>query len=408
MREREPDRADNKEMETTEKLGLKKPGESDYYNVADQNENMDRLEAAIEERLEKTSLATAAANGVMAAADKAKLDGIEAGANNYVHPGSGTNPHGTTKADVGLGNADNTADAQKIVRGMKVHLGLGATGLVEANTNMNSVLEAIRTKMGYGHMIAWLHRNTDAVYLTDAPSSYGIVAVFYGANAPSWIRALFIEGNNIYSYDPNNGAWNRTDAGNANTAYVVKALYTNIAVGLSNDGGIFCSHSLNDQNVNAGGVDNTTYLGAGDYRWKAVFAASGTIQTSDARYKKDVERIDAKQAAAFLMALNPSWYKYIDGDSGRRHAGLIAQEVKEAMTEAGIEDCGAYIREPLRGGAGQAAEEENVMYALRYDEFIAPMVAVMQEQERRIAALEERIAAMEDGQAAMKGGGETE
>lgn len=35
--------------------------------------------------------------------EKTKLSGIETGANNYVHP-TGTNPHGTTKANVGLGS----------------------------------------------------------------------------------------------------------------------------------------------------------------------------------------------------------------------------------------------------------------------------------------------------------------
>lgn len=39
--------------------------------------------------------------------EKNKLNGIESGANKYVHPGSGTNPHGTTKSDVGLGNVGN-------------------------------------------------------------------------------------------------------------------------------------------------------------------------------------------------------------------------------------------------------------------------------------------------------------
>lgn len=38
--------------------------------------------------------------------EKNKLAGIATGANNYVHP-SGTNPHGTTKADVGLGSVLN-------------------------------------------------------------------------------------------------------------------------------------------------------------------------------------------------------------------------------------------------------------------------------------------------------------
>lgn len=49
-------------------------------------------------------------------AEKNKLNGIESGANKYVHPGSGTNPHGTTKSDVGLGNVDNTADVNKSVK----------------------------------------------------------------------------------------------------------------------------------------------------------------------------------------------------------------------------------------------------------------------------------------------------
>lgn len=42
-----------------------------------------------------------------------KVNGTET--NVYTHP-SGTNPHGTTKSDVGLGNVDNTADADKSVK----------------------------------------------------------------------------------------------------------------------------------------------------------------------------------------------------------------------------------------------------------------------------------------------------
>lgn len=45
---------------------------------------------------------TTSANGFMSATDKVKLEGIATNANNYIHPGSGTNPHGTTKSDVGL------------------------------------------------------------------------------------------------------------------------------------------------------------------------------------------------------------------------------------------------------------------------------------------------------------------
>lgn len=55
-------------------------------------------------------VATTSTNGLMSSTDKTKLDGVEAGANKYVHP-TGTNPHGTTKADVGLGNVTNESKA---------------------------------------------------------------------------------------------------------------------------------------------------------------------------------------------------------------------------------------------------------------------------------------------------------
>lgn len=51
--------------------------------------------------------ATTTISGFMSASDKTKLNDIAANANNYVHPGSGTNPHGTNKLDVGLGSVQN-------------------------------------------------------------------------------------------------------------------------------------------------------------------------------------------------------------------------------------------------------------------------------------------------------------
>ena len=87
------------------------------------------------------SAATTGAPGFMSAADKTKLDGVAASANNYVHPTTDGNRHVpataagdvneflksnsvaggapawavVTKTDVGLGNVDNTSDASKPV-----------------------------------------------------------------------------------------------------------------------------------------------------------------------------------------------------------------------------------------------------------------------------------------------------
>lgn len=64
---------------------------------------------------DKVILATKSNDGLMSKSDYSKLSGVEAGANKYVHPGNGTNPHGTTKSDVGLGSVDNTSDMDKPV-----------------------------------------------------------------------------------------------------------------------------------------------------------------------------------------------------------------------------------------------------------------------------------------------------
>lgn len=55
------------------------------------------------------------------------------------HIGNGSNPHGVTKAQVGLGNVDNTADSSKVVKGLldyndanrTIYIGYAGSGLTE-------------------------------------------------------------------------------------------------------------------------------------------------------------------------------------------------------------------------------------------------------------------------------------
>lgn len=94
-------------MKTTGNLGLKKPDGTDIVDITDLNGNMDILDTAVKavqdhaadtvkhitatERTAwnakaSTSVATTTAAGLMAGADKSKLDSVAQGANNYVHP----------------------------------------------------------------------------------------------------------------------------------------------------------------------------------------------------------------------------------------------------------------------------------------------------------------------------------
>ncbi len=74
-------------MKTTGNLGLKKPDGTDIVDIADLNSNMDTLDTEV------TKLASTTVPGRMSAADKVKLNGIAAGANNYTHPTGDGNLH---------------------------------------------------------------------------------------------------------------------------------------------------------------------------------------------------------------------------------------------------------------------------------------------------------------------------
>lgn len=106
--------------------------------------------------------------------------------------------------------------------------------------------------------------------------------------------------------------------------------------------------------------------------------AGGQVFISDKRKKRSIKDLAIEKARSFIMSLKPKRYKFTKdiSASDRFHHGFIAQEVQEAMTE----DWGVYIEDKERDFIG-----------LRYDELIADMVAVIQDQEKRIEALERRV-----------------
>ena len=110
-----------------------------------------------------------------------------------------------------------------------------------------------------------------------------------------------------------------------------------------------------------------------------VYNQSGGIQfISDRRKKRCIKDLAIEKAKSFLMALKPVKFKFIKkiSESDRFHHGFIAQDVKEAMPD----DWGLYTE-----------NKEQDFVGLRYDEFIADIVAVVQDQEKRIEALERAL-----------------
>lgn len=94
-------------------------------------------------------------------------------------------------------------------------------------------------------------------------------------------------------------------------------------------------------------IDNSKDVGTSGVRFDDVYATNGTIQTSDANEKQQIAPLtDAEIIAAKAISKLFKTFKWNDkvaqkGDAARTHTGVIAQEVQQAMTDAGL-DAGNY------------------------------------------------------------------
>ena len=178
----------------------------------------------------------------------------------------------------------------------------------------------------------------------------------------------------------------------------------------------------------------TYTCGSPNYLWSDIYALSGAVNTSDRNRKNSIAGLDGELCEAFLAALKPVSFKMNEGTSGRTHFGLIAQDVEEAMAAVGLtgEDFAGLVKAPASaaqpgpgapGGQARTAGHQDagsqdaghqdagsqdagsqdgggpgggMFYGLRYDEFLAPLIKVVQRQGERIQALEEALRGLFD------------
>ena len=76
-------------------------------------------------------------------------------------------------------------------------------------------------------------------------------------------------------------------------------------------------------------------LGTSSLKWRYLYAFSSSIQTSDKRYKNNIEYIEDDDVLSNVFdAFKPCTYFMQGGD--RKHIGLIAQDVLKAMQDNGM------------------------------------------------------------------------
>jgi hypothetical protein len=136
------------------------------------------------------------------------------------------------------------------------------------------------------------------------------------------------------------------------------------------------------------GTDNTYSMGSGTFRWSTVFAATGTINTSDKNDKQDIALLDEAElrVATTLKGLIKK-FRFRDavaikGDNARIHVGVIAQEVEAAFAAEGLNGfsygvlCYDKWDEELDGD-GSVAVSSGERYGVRYEELFSFVIAAL-------------------------------
>lgn len=141
-------------------------------------------------------------------------------------------------------------------------------------------------------------------------------------------------------------------------------------------------------------TDGVGSVGNASFRFDTIYAVNGTINTSDENEKEQIEDIPATWIEA-AKNIKPKRFKFKDavsekGESARWHIGYIAQQVFQALSDAGVEDpweCGFLCRDML----GEADEDSNMIplidettglqkerWGLRYSELLALKLAALE------------------------------
>jgi hypothetical protein len=128
--------------------------------------------------------------------------------------------------------------------------------------------------------------------------------------------------------------------------------------------------------------DNIIDLGLLASRFDDIYATNGTIQTSDANEKQDIEALSEAETrvavAAKALLRKFRWKSAVEekGDDARIHFGIVAQDLKAAFEAEGL-DAGRYAMFIHSTWADEETGEERSRMGVRYSELLAFIIAAI-------------------------------
>lgn len=131
-------------------------------------------------------------------------------------------------------------------------------------------------------------------------------------------------------------------------------------------------------------------IGTTAYPWGEIHVEGGIVSTSDLKQKDVLRAIDKKKALKFITNLSPIEYTFKSSEHKRIHMGFGAQPVSKLAHELDMGDLALYeaactVGEESENYYRDDVDDSKLIWGLKYNEFIAPMVASIQALHDRIA-----------------------
>ena len=134
--------------------------------------------------------------------------------------------------------------------------------------------------------------------------------------------------------------------------------------------------------------DGFHQLGTDALTWASVWATDITINSSDARLKKNISNLNyGLDAVMKLRPVSYNWIKNPDGQDGSKRIGLIAQEVQKVIPEI-VRDW-QYVGDEK---TGKITKQPTSKLGLQYDAIIPVLIKAIQEQQKEIEELKKGTA----------------
>lgn len=123
-------------------------------------------------------------------------------------------------------------------------------------------------------------------------------------------------------------------------------------------------------------------LGHASFRWQDVYASNGIIQTSDGDLKTIAPGFN--YGLGFVNKLKPIEFKWADGGK-RTHLGFNAHDVNQLIESKQVADFGGLIK----------PDDDETPMGLRMTEFIAPLVAAVQQLSSELESVKATLTAVQ-------------